>query len=197
VTNKQKFAHLETLAKQHGAHIEVVQAELQADQYVSAFQGARAVIHTATPYIYTAADPQKEIIDPAIEGTLSALRAAKISGVKRVVITSSGGAVFHFPVPAGYKFTAEDWNTQASLTNNPYFYSKKLAEEAAWKWSKENSEVEVVVVNPVFVQGPLPSANINTSVTTLKSYLLGTGKVAMPDGYARPKLIFEGFRTDF
>eukprot|EP01122_Echinamoeba_exundans_P011280 TRINITY_DN4431_c0_g2_i1.p1 TRINITY_DN4431_c0_g2~~TRINITY_DN4431_c0_g2_i1.p1 ORF type:complete len:328 (+),score=83.26 TRINITY_DN4431_c0_g2_i1:99-1082(+) len=182
-SNKQKFAHLEELAKQHNAHLEIVQAELQADQYIHAFKGVKAVIHTATPYIYTAPDPQKDIVDPAIEGTLSALRAAKSAGVGRVVITSSGGAVFHFPVPAGYKFTADDWNTQSSLTNNPYFYSKKLAEEAAWNWSKENPEVQVVVVNPVFVQGPLPSSNINTSVSTLKSYLLGTGKVAMPDGY--------------
>jgi nucleoside-diphosphate-sugar epimerase len=69
------------------------------------------------------------------------------------VITSSGGAVVHFPVPAGYTFTADDWNTQAS-PDEPYFYSKRLAEQAAWDWSKQNSEVEVVVVNPGFVQGP-------------------------------------------
>lgn len=185
VSKTEKYAHLTEIAKSLNGDLDVVQAELQSDQYTQAFQGAKAVIHTATPYVYTAPNPQRDIVDPAIEGTLAALRAAKAAGVARVVVTSSGGAVFHFPVDHGYKFTDQDWNTQASLTNNPYFYSKRLAEEAAWNFAKENADCpQLVVVNPVFVQGPLASANINTSVSTLRGYLMGTGKVAMPDGYA-------------
>lgn len=103
--------------------------------------------------------------------------------MKRVVVTSSGGAFFSFPIKPGTRFTVDDWNSTSSLTNGPYFLSKKLAEQAAWKWAKENPEVQVAVVNPVFVQGPLPSANLNSSVTLLRSYLLGTGQIATPNAY--------------
>jgi nucleoside-diphosphate-sugar epimerase len=61
-------------------------------------EGCDAVIHVASPYIYSAKDPQKEIVDPAVEGAKSVLlAAAKSPSVKRIVFTSSGGAVIHFP----------------------------------------------------------------------------------------------------
>jgi nucleoside-diphosphate-sugar epimerase len=59
--------------------------------------GAHALTHTATPYIYAADDPQKEIVDPAVNGTVDAIQGALAAGVRRVVVTSSGGAVFSFP----------------------------------------------------------------------------------------------------
>jgi nucleoside-diphosphate-sugar epimerase len=61
--------------------------------------GAHVLIHTATPYIYTAPDPQRDIVDPAIKGTVDAINAAIDNGLKRVVICSSGGAAMSIPVP--------------------------------------------------------------------------------------------------
>ncbi len=90
----------------------------------------------------------------------------------------------HFPVADGYKFTEKDWNTWSSVTNNPYFYSKKLAEEAAWNIYKEDSKaIELVVVNPLLVIGPSLSAGVNTSLEIVKGYLTGHVKQPFP-GYA-------------
>ncbi len=144
--------------------------------------GAHALIHTATPYIYAADDPQKEIVDPAVNGTVDAIQGALAAGVRRVVVTSSGGAVFSFPPPrAGYVYTEKDWNTWSTLTNNPYFLSKRLAEQAAWRlWDQHKDRLDLVVVNPGFVVGPLQSASINTSLQTVVNHLTGRVKKATP-----------------
>ncbi|KAF0983923.1 hypothetical protein FDP41_007838 [Naegleria fowleri] len=138
--------------------------------------------------ISTLQDPEKEIVKPAIELTRAVILAALKNNVRRVVVTSSGGAIFSFPIPENKVFTAQDWNMQSSLSNNPYFYSKRLAEEEAWKLYQENKEkFELVVVNPVYVLGPLQSSNINTSVSNVKKYLLGehesiqAGSIAVVD----------------
>lgn len=44
----------------------------------------------------TVEDPKRDFIEPAVEGTLSVLRAAKKAGIKRVVVTSSFAAVTDF-----------------------------------------------------------------------------------------------------
>ena len=71
-----------------------MEGELQYSTYEKHLVGCQAVIHLATPYIYTAADPQKEIVDPAVEGVRGILQAsANTPSVKRVVVTSSGGTL--------------------------------------------------------------------------------------------------------
>lgn len=74
------------------------------------------------------------------------------------------------------------------MTNNPYFYSKKLAEQAAWKlWGEKKDKIDLVVVNPFFVLGPIKSTSLNQSVSRIKGYLLGDkagllpGKVGIVD----------------
>ncbi|KAL9650512.1 hypothetical protein ABK040_004731 [Willaertia magna] len=186
VSNKTKYDYLYQYlnTEDDKKRLEFVQGD-KYEEYIKAFQGVDAVIHTASPYFYTANDPQKEIIEPAIELTRSVILAAIENGVKRVVVTSSGGAIFNFPIPSGKVFTDKDWNTTSSLTNNPYFYSKRLAEEEAWKLYKENSDkIEVVVVNPVYVLGPTLNPFINTSLANVKRFLLGENEVVPPGGIA-------------
>jgi len=131
----------------------------------TAVQGCKYVLHTASPYTLNAADPKKDLVDPALQGTLTVLNScAKSPSVKRVVLTSSVAAISD----SGKKdhiYTEEDWNTESSLTRNPYYYSKKLAEEAAWKFMKEtNVTFELVVINPFIVIGPeLNPSSVNTS----------------------------------
>ncbi|EFC49465.1 predicted protein [Naegleria gruberi] len=182
LSNKSKYDYLEKFANLEN-QLEFVQVNDQ--NYENAFVGVDAVIHTATPYIYTAKDPQKEIVEPAVNLTRGVIEAALKNQVKRVVITSSGGAIFSFPVPQGKIFTSNDWNLQSNLTNNPYFYSKRLAEEEAWRLYKENSDkIEIVVVNPVYVLGPTLNPFINTSVENLKKYLLGEHETVQVGGIA-------------
>lgn len=50
-------------------------------------------------------------------------------------------------------YTEADWNTKSSLSRNPYYYSKVLAEKAAWKFVEElpqEKKFELVTINVSF-----------------------------------------------
>ncbi|HJQ91161.1 MAG TPA: NAD-dependent epimerase/dehydratase family protein, partial [Acidimicrobiia bacterium] len=48
------------------------------------------VIHTASPYAIDVADPQRDLVDPAVRGTISVLESCReIDSMRRVVLTSS------------------------------------------------------------------------------------------------------------
>jgi nucleoside-diphosphate-sugar epimerase len=173
LSNDSKIAHLKNFP-QKPSQLSIRQAVIEEGTYGAALKGANILIHTATPYKYTADDPQKEIVYPAIKGTEDAIKAALENGIKRVVVTSSGGAILSYPVTQEYTYTDKDWNKVSSLVNNPYFYSKRLAEEVAWKYK---DKIEIVVVNPFFVLGPVLSTTINTSLSLIKGFLLNQGKV--------------------
>jgi nucleoside-diphosphate-sugar epimerase len=175
LSKPEKFEFLKKMPQKDG-QIQFVAADIQEmGAYNKIFVGCHAVIHTATPYIHSASDPQKEIVDPAVNGTLHAMNAAIEAKVKRIVVTSSGGAMFHFPVEPGYTFSEKDWNSGSSLATNAYFHSKRLAEEAAWTTYKASDphKVELAVVNPLFVVGPTQSPILNTSLNILKRFLTG------------------------
>jgi nucleoside-diphosphate-sugar epimerase len=55
-----------------------------------------AVIHVASPFTGVVQDPKRDMLGPAIEGTLNVVRSAHKAGVKRMIITSSIVAVFDF-----------------------------------------------------------------------------------------------------
>ena len=65
-SNASKVAHLKTFP--HSENLELAKGELKEEDYRVAFAGVQAVVHTATPYLYSAPDPDKEIVQPAIEG---------------------------------------------------------------------------------------------------------------------------------
>jgi len=116
-----------------------------------------------------AKDPQKDLVEPAVKGTLTVLQSAKKAGVRRVVVTSSIAAVTDSPDP-NHTYTDADWNTESSLSRNPYYYSKTLAEKAAWDFAKEN-QLDLVVVNPCLVVGPSHIKELNPSMSVVASLL--------------------------
>jgi len=118
--------------------------------------------------------PKKDLIEPAVKGTLNVLRACSKAGtVKKVVITSSMAAITDEP-ENNYLYTEKDWNTKSSETRNPYYYSKLLAEQAAWKYGKEHKDdFEIVVINPVIVIGPHLAGALNESTDIFKNLLNG------------------------
>ncbi|KAJ3118442.1 hypothetical protein HDU96_001609 [Phlyctochytrium bullatum] len=138
------------------------------------FTGCDVVLHVASPFHIDVKDPLKELVEPAKNGTVAVLEAAKKAGtVKTVVVTSSLAAITDEPRP-GYVFTEDDWNTKSSLTRNPYHYSKLVAEKAAWEFVEKNPNCfDLVVVCPTFVIGPAHSKAINGSVDTI--YRVATG----------------------
>lgn len=52
------------------------------------------MIHVASPFTGAVSDPKKDMLDPAIEGTLNVVRATHKAGIKRLIITSSLVAIF-------------------------------------------------------------------------------------------------------
>ena len=55
-----------------------MQADLLGEgSFDAAIAGADYVVHTASPFIITVADPQRDLIDPALKGTLNVMEAVK------------------------------------------------------------------------------------------------------------------------
>jgi len=125
---------------------------------------ADCVLHMASPFQMTVADPQRDLVGPAVAGTLSMLEAcARSPRVRRVVLTSSMAAITDEPDPARV-LTEADWNDRSSLTRNPYYYSKAEAERAAWAFhAREKPAWDLVVINPFIVIGPSLTGTVNES----------------------------------
>jgi len=119
-----------------------------------------------------------------VNGTLNVLRsAAKAGTVKRVVLTSSVAAVVGEVLVPEKVYSDADWNLDSRLDLNPYRLSKRLAEEAAWKFIKEHQEqgskMDLVTILPSFVLGPPVSARTDgTSIKTVRSFMIGAYKEA-------------------
>ena len=105
------------------------------------------------------------------------LRASQDAGVKRVVMTSSFAAIGYGRKPTGQPFSEENWTDPNGSNVSAYVKSKTLAERAAWDFiSREGGALELSVVNPVGVFGPVLGPDISTSIHLLKRLLDG----AMP-----------------
>lgn len=156
-----RTAHLRALPG--AARLRLEAADLTAPDPFSALLDVDAVLHLASPYVINVADPQRDLVDPAVQGTLSMLRAASANPrVKRVVLTSSMAAVTDEPGTG--VLTEADWNTKSSLTRNAYYFSKTLAERAAWAFmAAEKPGFDLVVINPFLVMGPSLTREINAS----------------------------------
>ena len=161
--------------------LELMQAELLTEgSYDETIAGCEYIIHTASPFVLDVTDPQKDLVDPALKGTMNVLQACvKAGSVKKVVLTSSAAAVFDEPV-SGHVYTEEDWNETSSLTRNPYYYSKTLAERSAWEYvEKEKPAFELVVINPGAVIGASLVPTLNTSNQIIFNSLAGNYPIIM------------------
>lgn len=146
-----------------------------------------AVVHTASPFHYHPVDPKKDMIDPAVDGTLEVLRAIKASApsVKRVVVTSSFAAVID-PSSNKMQYSSNDWNPitmEQALSNgaSAYISSKTFAEKAAWDFvATEKPGFTLATINPVLVFGPVlhldSLTNINTSNADISDMVKGNMK---------------------
>ncbi len=156
--------------------LELVPGDLtKAGSFDTAIADCDYVIHAASPYLLESKNPQQEMVDPAVNGTLDVLQAcANAASVKRVVLTSSLAAITDEPDDQ-YVFTELDWNSKSSLARNPYFYSKALAELAAWDFMREQTRsFDLVALNPCMVIGEAIGPGLNSSNQVIRDLLSGT-----------------------
>lgn len=150
-------------------------ADLMSDAgWAAAMAGCSHVAHVASPLPSAAPKSDDELIVPAREGALRALRAAKAAGVRRFVMTSSMAAIAYGHGKGSHIFTEADWTDITSPDAYAYVKSKTIAERAARDWvAAEGGDMEFVSVNPALVLGPLQSGDFSTSLEVIKKMLEG------------------------
>lgn len=175
--NPEKTKHLLALggAKER---LQLVKANLlEEGTFDAAVDGCEGVFHTASPFYTSIEDPQAEMLDPAVKGTINVLNAcAKASSVKRVIVTSSVAAVIFNSRPRSPGVVDETWFSDAEYckqTKSWYQLSKTLAEETAWKFAKEKG-IDVVTINPAMVIGTLLQPTLNTSCAAILQIMNGS-----------------------
>lgn len=157
-----------------GDRLSFVTADLASDTgWAEAASGCTFVHHGASPTPSGDQVREEDWIQPAVEGNLRVLRAARDAGVKRVVLTSAFGAIGMGHTRMTRPFNETDWT---NLNGNvaPYQKSKTLSERAAWDFvEREGRGLELAAVNPVAVTGPALGEDYSHSIRLIKSLLDG------------------------
>lgn len=171
---------------QAGDRLAVFEAELMDDAgWAEANASCTHVAHVASPIAVSTPKHEDEMIVPAREGTLRALRFAKEAGVRRFVQTSSMAAVAYGRSEKVYTVSEKDWTDVTHPDVYPYIKSKTIAERAARDWvAAEGGEIEFVSVNPSMVLGPVYDADFSPSVEAVKQVLNGSMPMAPDLGFA-------------
>ena len=143
--------------------------------WADAVAGCSHVVHVASPLPSGAVKHEDDLIVPAREGALRALRFAKAAGVQRVVMTSSVAAIAYGHGKKIGTYTEADWTDVKGPQVHAYAKSKTLAERAAREWiASEGAGMEYVSVNPAAVLGPVLSADFSSSVQIITRLLSGS-----------------------
>ncbi len=158
-----------------GNHLSFVEADLEKDVgWPEAAKGCEYVLHVASPFPQTVPKDENELIVPAREGTLRVLRAARDAGARRVVMTSSFAAIGYGQKPQTEPFTEMNWTNPRAKGVQAYAKSKTLAEHEAWNFmGRERGGLELTVVNPVGVFGPVLGADYSTSIIVVQRLMDG------------------------
>lgn len=158
------------------SRLSFVEADLSdAKSWTAAAQGCTYIIHLASPTPQPGAKTEVDFVIPAVNGVLSVLRAAKEAGIKRVVLTSAFGAV-GYGTHKKTAYTEDDWSELGA--DVPFYQkSKTLSEKAAWEYvASDGKGLELSVVNPVAVSGPVLSGDYSHSIRAIHYMLNGQMK---------------------
>jgi nucleoside-diphosphate-sugar epimerase len=161
-----------------------------------AVKGIDGVIHTASPFLFDVQDFEKDLLKPAIQGTVGVLESIQKfnPNVKRVVITSSFAAIINIDkgLWPEHTYTEADWNpaTYDSAKQGPgevaYCASKKLAEKAAFDFVAEHKpNFSIATICPPMVYGPIVHSvadlsKLNTSSADIYRFINGSTKEVPP-----------------
>jgi dihydroflavonol-4-reductase len=191
VRSLSKSAEVKNAVKPHlldssdlDSRLTFVELDLEKDSgWDAALKGIDVLMHTASPFPIASPKDENELIRPAVDGTLRALKAAKSAGVNRVILTSSNAAVYGCDLPAG---KSEYDETMWTDVNHPigrvaYTKSKTLAVKAAWDFVKTQApQIELTTINPVLVLGAPLDNNFGSSISVVERIMKGKDPM-LPD----------------
>jgi cinnamoyl-CoA reductase len=146
----------------------------------AAFTGCHGVFHVASP---VSNDP--ELVPVAVEGTRNVINAAADEGARRVVFTSSYGAVHMDPNRSPDAVLDETcWSDYefCKQTDNLYCCAKMMAEITATEEAAARG-LQLLVVVPCMTMGPMLQQTLNFSSNHVARYLMGT-KRSYPNAVA-------------
>ena len=174
------------LGNPDGDRLRVFEAELMDDAgWADAVAGCTHVAHVASPIAASTPKNEDDMIVPAREGTLRALRFAREAGVRRFVQTSSMAAVAYGRSEKVYTVDESDWTDVTHGDIYPYVKSKTIAERAARDWvAQHGGDMEFVSVNPSMVLGPVEDPDFSPSVEAVRQILAGAMPMAPDLGFA-------------
>lgn len=153
------------------ANLSFVEADLDCDDgWDEAVEGCRFVIHTASPFPQGFPEDEAALIETARGGASRVLRAAHNAQVQRLVLTSSVAATNHGSGQAPY--AEENWTDPEGPRATPYYRSKTLTEQAAWAFAREVG-LDLTVINPSVILGPLMGNCFGTSVGLIHQLMTG------------------------
>jgi len=180
VRNLSREADVRAMLKHGGAadpgkKLTFAVADLESDPgWPEAVAGCDYVLHVASPFPATQPRHEDDLIVPARQGALRVLKAARDAKVKRVVLTSSFAAIGYGHDDRTQPFDETSWTHVKGKGVSAYAKSKTLAERAAWDFiDKEGGGLELSVVNPVGVFGPVLGPDYSTSIILIKRLIDG------------------------
>ena len=167
--------------------VPLIEADLSSDDgWAEAVAGMDYVQHVASPFLANIPKDPDVLIRPARDGALRVLKASKVAGVKRVVMTSSMAAIaYGWGDARPALLTEEHWSDPDNLKDNTaYTRSKTIAERAAWDYmAGEGQGMELAVINPSAVLGPAMSADVSASIEILTQLMTGKAPASPRVGF--------------
>ena len=179
VRSLKREADARAMLKQGGAEpgerLTFIAADLESSAgWPQAVAGCEYVLHVASPFPPGIPKTEDELIIPARDGAVRVLRAARDAGVKRVVLTSSFAAIGYGHPSQTAPFDETSWTDPQGDDVLPYVKSKALAERAAWDFVlKDAPDLELSVINPVGVFGPVLGPDYSTSILIVQRLMDG------------------------
>jgi nucleoside-diphosphate-sugar epimerase len=188
LADADKVGHLRKLEQRYAGKLRLFEADLlKPHSFDAAMRGCSVVIHTASPYFLDKPkDIQRQLVQPALDGTLNVLSSVERSPeVTRVVLTSSIAAQYNdardlSPVD-DHTVREADVNANTDAHHNSYAYSKTVAEQAAWVRQRMQERWSLVTIHPGAIFGPSLSRRADaTSVSMMVQFLNGSFRTGVP-----------------
>lgn len=185
---EDRYRHLLKISERAKGSLELFEADLiDPEAFKTCMSGCNIVFHTASPFKSEGIkNPQKELINPSLEGTRNVLNAVnKAHSVKKVIFTSAISAIYGDATDSkgsGDAFTEADWNKSSNLKYQPLGFAKTVAEREAWKIHDQQSRWKMATLNPAMCIGPsLTPYSKSGSFDFIRHLADGTFESGVPD----------------